>query len=132
MKRGVMILLGNTPRGIFDFRAIWPILWPPGGHLVNQSFEALMVVVKLTKCLWEVYLIRLHHIYPGFGFDLLFKGTEVKVWKKLRSWRILLLFDLECSNFVWICIWGPSTFPPNFDPVGFQIWPWGLEAILEK
>jgi hypothetical protein len=24
--------------------------------------------------------------------------------KKLRSWRILLLFDLECSNLVWICI----------------------------
>jgi hypothetical protein len=37
-----------------------------------------MVVVKFTKFLWEVYLIRLHH-YPGFGFDLLFKVTEVKV-----------------------------------------------------
>jgi hypothetical protein len=37
--------------------------------------------------------------YPGFGFDLLFKVTEVKV-KKLTKLRVLLRFDLECSNLV--------------------------------
>jgi hypothetical protein len=44
----------------------------------------------------------------------------------------LLLFDLECSNLVWICIWIPSAFTPNFGPIGFQIWLWGLAAILEN
>jgi hypothetical protein len=32
MKLGVRIPLGNTPRAFWIF-AIWPILWPPGGHL---------------------------------------------------------------------------------------------------
>jgi hypothetical protein len=57
----------------------------------------------------------------------------------------LLRFDLECSNLVWICIWAPSTFSPNFVNMylgtlyiftkfqpGFQIWPWSLVAILEN
>jgi hypothetical protein len=61
--------------------------------------------------------------YPGFGFDPL-KVTGQSL-KKLRSWRILLRFDLECSNVVWICIWAPSTFSQNFGPIGFQIWPCG-------
>jgi hypothetical protein len=43
-----------------------------------------------------------------------------------------LLFDLEYSNLVWVCIWAPSTYTPNFGPSGFQIWPWGLAAILEN
>jgi hypothetical protein len=70
--------------------------------------------------------------YPDFGFDLLLKVTEVKILKKLRSWRILLLFDLECSNLVWICIRALSTSTPHFGPIGFQIWPGRLEAILEN
>jgi hypothetical protein len=36
--------------------------------------------------------------YPGFLFDLLFKVTGVKV-QNIQSWLVLLLFDLECSNF---------------------------------
>jgi hypothetical protein len=32
MKLGVRIPLGNMPRSFLIF-AIWPILWPPGGHL---------------------------------------------------------------------------------------------------
>jgi hypothetical protein len=32
------------------------------------------------------------------GFDVPFNVTEVKVKKNYESWRILLLFDLECSN----------------------------------
>ena len=39
-----------------------------GGHLGNQSFAILkpMVVARVTKFLWWVCLIRLHHISPGF------------------------------------------------------------------
>jgi hypothetical protein len=38
---------------------------------------------------------------------------------------------VECSNFAWM-IWANSTFTPNFGLIGFQVWPWGLAAILEK
>jgi hypothetical protein len=44
---------------------------------------------------------------------------------KLRSWRILLPFDLVCANLVGICTWAPSKATPNFGPIGFQIWPPG-------
>jgi hypothetical protein len=72
------------------------------------------------------------HITRVLDLTYFSKVTEVKVKQKLRSWRILLRFDLECSNLVWICIWAPSTFSPNFGPIGFQILPWGLVAILEN
>jgi hypothetical protein len=37
MKLGVMMPLGNTPLAFLIF-AILPILWPPDGHLENQTF----------------------------------------------------------------------------------------------
>jgi hypothetical protein len=82
-----------------------------------------MVVVMLTKFLWVVYLIKLHHILSGFWIWPTFQGHIGQSSKKLRSCRILLLFDLECCNLVWIlCTWAPSTYTPNFGPIGFQIW----------
>jgi hypothetical protein len=38
MKLGVRIPLGKTPKDFFDFRDLTYILWPPGGHLENQTF----------------------------------------------------------------------------------------------
>jgi hypothetical protein len=37
MKLGVRIPLGNSLE-LFLIFAIWPILWPPGDHLENQTF----------------------------------------------------------------------------------------------
>jgi hypothetical protein len=50
------------------------------------------------------------------------RSQRSKFEKDYKSWCILLLFYLECSNLVWICTWVPSTFTPNFGPIGFQIW----------
>jgi hypothetical protein len=61
-----------------------------------------LVVVKLTKFLWEVYLIRLHHILPGFWIWPTFQGHRGQCSKKITKLCISLLFDLECSNLVWI------------------------------
>jgi hypothetical protein len=46
--------------------------------------------------------------------------SNSKFPKNYESWRILLLFDLECSNLVWICICTPSTYTQNFGLIGFQ------------
>jgi hypothetical protein len=36
--------------------------------------------------------------YLGFGFDLLFKVTEVEVLNFTAGWHVSLLFDLERYN----------------------------------
>jgi hypothetical protein len=55
---------------------------------------------------------------PGFWFDILLKGTKVKVHSGTFSRHVSLLFDLEYSNLVWTCISTPSTFLSNFGPIG--------------
>jgi hypothetical protein len=72
------------------------------------------------------------HITRVLDLTYFSRSQRSKFEKNYESWCILLLFDLECSNLVWICIWAPSTFTPNFGPIRFQIWLWGLAAILEK
>jgi hypothetical protein len=39
-----------------------------------------MVVVKFTQFLWEVYLIRLHHLLPGFWIWPTFLGHRGQSW----------------------------------------------------
>jgi hypothetical protein len=54
-----------------------------------------------------------------------FEGHRVQSSKWQQYWHISLLFDLEHSNLEWTCILAPSTFLPNFGPIGRQIWPPG-------
>jgi hypothetical protein len=95
MKLCVRIPLGNMPRFFLIF-AIWPFLWPTGGHLENQTFTVyeLTVVAKFTKFL---IFMTTSHITRVLELTYFSRSQRSKL-NKLRSWRILLRFDLECSN----------------------------------
>jgi hypothetical protein len=81
----------------------------------------------------EGWLVNYYkHLVRVLDLTYFSRSQRSKFKKNYESWHILLLFDLECSNLVWICIWAPSTFTQTFGPIELQIWPWGLVAILEN
>jgi hypothetical protein len=96
------------------FLTIWPILWP------ILKIRLAMVVGKLTKCLWAVYLIRLHHILPGFWIWPTFqghRGHQVAILKKQLSAVTPELMPGSSPNFNHWYIRIHNIIP------GFLIWP---------
>jgi hypothetical protein len=53
------------------------------------------------------------HITRVLDLTYFSRSQRSKVFKKLQSWHILLLFDQECSNLVWICM---GTLNTKFRP----------------
>jgi hypothetical protein len=67
MKLGVMIPWGNMPRGVLSFSRFDLFSGLQAAILkIRLAVLKLTVVARQAKFLWLVYLIRPHHILPGF------------------------------------------------------------------
>jgi hypothetical protein len=120
----------NADWHTFFLEAIaFPLLW--GGFsfkgLLSQ-WAGVIMCLPSQLCQISISISNKDTWHNTQVFDLTYFWRSSS--KRHSCWHISLLFDLEHSSLVWTCISAPSTFLPNFGPIGLQIWPPG--AMLEN